>query len=891
MSTARDLPDLQTKVPVIVKPEPMTGDFRMWAADVGMNLQEIVDQAPGLPTRDPAHLVVHINGEPEMGVPAWQWPFVKPRKGSGAIVTVAVKARGGGDLFDLAGLLLAATSALLTTVNPFLALGVSIVGSRILQELAPSPEGPDMSFESGAPAGDSPAAGARVNTPRLLQQIPAVCGTMRVAPPPIMRPYRDLEKGEQVVYAAFGFQGRHEMVDTEVNGTPSTDHEDVQVVTREGLATDTNISFDGEELITVREESFNLEMPRFKTRDGLELVDQVDIASNRSDAITVTTGVDVDEFWLNFHMPIGLSAIGDFGAGVETAATVGGIRIEIKRHGTTTWRKVPEFRVYDLTQAGSRFQLKFVWAAAPGTDPFTFVSPLDVGHPPFARTLRDVVKTNADDPGNVDWLADPYFGTTGTDGLNIERPDNSVNGRALFIYLDPADATNPWPVDQYDFRIQVGCYFGKLLTFGGAHFDVEDNAGTFQLIAQPNNNSDQEQIRGVLALEFTSSVWREYPWSAPEIATVAIKAKELQVNDVTVKATGYTNIWNGTDWNTVAKTDNPAAWFRRSLLDGFHAHPLPNAVLDDANLGAWYDSNVTKGYQFNALITSGTVENMLSLTSMAGEANLRRGPKWGVWIDQDRAADDVSQIFSPNNAANVMFSRPFDDVPEALRISWADSANKFERNEKLVLREGFVGTPSIVEEVNLKGKVTEAEVDAWGRYFLRIREHRDLNVQLDVGLENLHSTRGDLVGLNDEVLVAEHGSAYIEEVVLNGAQDAVVGLVLHQALPLNALNNIWAEASIWDDTNIWALAGSSGIKIRKSDGMFVTSSILEVDDTDTVTLSNPIPTAGIEQGLLVVSGPIANITERMIIANIVGKADDIATLTLIPDASPQIFAT
>lgn len=218
---------LEDKVNVAWRDRPFNGRVHQAHLPQGLSCADIVARVPDIDTRRFLEQgVVCINGEP---VPREMWPFVRPKSRNDIFVTLHMPIRGGGgggkDVLRIvaaialvavttaisggaaAGLLGASFSA--GTIGAQVLAGVVSIGGALLLGafVKPPSSDDDPETEEGAPAA------LRGNELKRGGSVPRVVGTHRAFPPFLSQPLVDLDEYDEVVEAAYGFAGPHQLRD------------------------------------------------------------------------------------------------------------------------------------------------------------------------------------------------------------------------------------------------------------------------------------------------------------------------------------------------------------------------------------------------------------------------------------------------------------------------------------------------------------------------------------------------------------------------------------------------------------------------------------------------------------------------------------------------------
>ena len=853
-------------VAVTVTPKPFDDSYQI-PVPAGMSIAQIVETA-GLPVREHEHVVVCLNNTK---VERRFWHLVYPKARPDLVVQVSVEPKGDG-AFSAAATALSLTSAFVGFINPFAGVALSLIGSAVLNAFRPKPKTPGGP-EPRAGNDVTGVAGTSLNVLPLNEQIPAVAGKIR-APLALLAPsYVEISNNDKIANVLVGMQGRTMIEDIEINDTPIANFGgDATVEILEGKPSDPAPT-----LFTriVLQENLNEPLGEWevKTSDYVTLVNDDNPSTSRPSYHFARSRNAPDEFWFHFVLPRGMPQP----PGRTSSSTA--LTIEARLEGTDVWRKLPYIAIaFDDQQSSHQFAVKLIFSGDPTIVAFTD-EPWDL----VAAVATLAPATLGDDLGNFEWNGDLYFGTS----VSVTADHTALFQDRIEFYLDPDDATNPWPKGEYEFRIQKGYTHSNKLTANRAS---HHNLSRLPTVAQVGGNAAYNFTVGNMVLESITNVWNEAPVTAPDMARVAIRARNIQISKITALMTGYSEVWNGSDWNAVADSGNPATWYRRAMTDKYLARPLPASLVDDAELATWFADNAAKGYRFNAVLQGGTtVEDVLQRTATAGHAKVFRGSLWSVWRDHDRTADLPTQILTPMNSRGLEVGFQFEDTPDALRIKFLNQDDNYREKELLIDRNGNeVSEGTIIEATDGEalGKTSIDEIKTWGRYLLQQRILRANAYSITVGLRSLHTKRGDLIGVTHDLLSTKFGFARATEIIAQGG--TVTGMRLNNELRFvgAATNDIFAISHIYAPAHIFAVNSRFGVVIELSDGSTITKEINEFTHTDLVTFKTPFAALpGLVDGVMVGSGILDTETRRFLVGDVQPASDKTARLTLVDEAS------
>lgn len=262
----------------------------------------------------------------------------------------------------------------------------------------------------------------------------------------------------------------------------------------------------------------------------------------------------------------------------------------------------------------------------------------------------------------------------------------------------------------------------------------------------------------------------EYPVDFPKplaVAAVRIRATN-QLN-------GMLDTFNGRaksllpDWDVPTQswvtraTRNPASHYRHVLTGNAIAYPFSTDEMEA--LEDWHEWCVLKGLTYDRVHDfKASVLDVLSDIAAAGRATPQdRGGTWSVVID--RIQDVVRAHISPRNSFGFSGQRSFTRFPDALRVKFKDSTNRYADAERVVPWPGFSGAPDVTEALDLPGITDPARI--WIETRRRQYEliHRPDTYAASQDFEMLASRRGDLVRLAHTVLDRHQAAARVVAVV------------------------------------------------------------------------------------------------------------------------------
>lgn len=876
---------------------PFTLEPRVAYLPEGMTLAEMAARMPDLPPDFDQRGVICIAGHP---VPRQNWARVRPRAmlSSGAPVEVTFHAPpmgGGGENGGKKAFALVASIALSLGVGAILggklatagglfkagslsasllATGVSLAGSLVLASLS-SPPVADQRARSRPNEGTASAQG---NVLEPNGAIPRVLGSRKVFPPFAVEPLTYFDGPDEVVEAVYCLAGPHQLTDLRVGAAPIADMTGVDFETREGWPGDAALSMITRQSRTVAVQA-ELTGHRVDEVDGSRLDTFSDVTVAVPQKQIVVSARDADEVWLHVAFAQGLHYQGD-----ETVRLRVPVRLRIREKGSSIWINLPELHFAAANIRQMRSTIKLIWTDSAATPQ----APNLEGWVEARRQAAGQTDAPASDPWVADaafgasgdvWMAASNLGSTGVQGVELER-------YTARIFLNSAT----FPKGRYEIELQRGCavreanYVASAYTVSGSVWDLFG----YRSPAAPQIAQSRDGISDALYLLRCVSIKNEAPVASGDLALIAVRARNIALDQVSVVAGGYVRDWDGSGWNTWTVTSNPAPHLRDVLVGRMNANAVPVALIEDQELVDWRAACASNGWTCNHLAEDQSVTEVARILTSAGYASLRQSETWGVVRDYDRSAESPVQIFTPLNSSGFSFQRAFADLPDGFRVTFADSTDDWNPRQIDVPRVASAETLLLPEMVSYEGLDNEADVVARAQFDLMQAELRSTFYSLDAPVEAIICRRGDLVGVTHDVLSEYMGSARIVGHVLDGG--LVVGLILDAPVKVSNEPEVFSVTDIFAVEDVFALGLPTSVMVRGPNGVGPAIALTDASGVlDEVTLADPQDPADVPIGALAVFGLAGQETLRLVVKDITPREDLTASLTLVDEAS-ELFA-
>lgn len=815
----------------------------------------------------------------------------------GTVATIAVllvaAAVSGGALGIGAGL----AGILGTTVavgNAVAGAAIGIGGALAIAALIPPPKSTTNKPDSST----SVPAALTGNALSPGDSVPRVIGTMRVFPPlacpPLIEVVGDLEYAETVLVLA----GPHSLSTVRVAGVDAANIAELDLEFQEGLPNSPRQSL----------------VPRYgqTIQPNVELIGHITdpvtqyqlLSANNPDAYSpqwfdLITRDSPDEFWINLAWPSGLS-----NNTAPTLAANQAVRTRFRLRGTSSWTNCPEIHFSYNAQGPNQKVIRLKWGTIPAAQN---VVPTAKG-PIYA--FKNVPGQDGVTilPATAGYVADPYFSAgVGNDVLSSATQaagtSNVLNTELyqdkIIFYLNPAT----FPQGTYEVQVMRSApYKNSLFTAAGYSLSstpLTASLGVFDLFKYQTGASgnafivtDASVYQSQVVISRASSVWNSNPIQSDAFATISVRVHSRSLDQVSVLASGYVRDWDGTAWENITTTSNPAPHFYDILTGTLGATPLPTVMVNSAELVAWRAACIANGYTCNAVIEGKTYQDGLNLIASSGYARLRHNETWGVFLDFDRSAETPIQVFTPRNTSGFQWTKAFAKLPSGIRAGFIDSSLDYVQNEVIVYADPDNPDGSNLEQITYDGLVAQADVQSRAVFDLLQAELRLTFYNLTADWESLVCTRGDLVAIQHDTLNSNAGFARITGVTI--VAGFVTGLTLEGTVPVETVD-AWSNASsAWSSySSAWS-AGRTGIAIRLLNGNgILTQEITGTSDEVTVvTFATPFADPGrdhLDVDCLCAVGPLGSEYKRMIVYGIAPDQNMGAKITFV-DEAPELFA-
>lgn len=910
----------------------------------GMTLYEIMLGMDCLPAGFEQRGVIQINGH-EINRGAWHLVRPKPSMQAKPIaVTFHMPPRGGGKGGggkSVIGIVAAVALLVITTAITGGALGpagfasisstlfaagstsaqllagaVGLIGALAISALVRPPVAKPKEDRND----QTESASADGNLIQPNGAVPRVIGTRKIFPPLACEPFVDLVGQDEYAEMVAILNGPHALSSIKVGAADITDDTAIEYQTREGWESDTLMTLVNRYSRTITP---NLELSQHKldSANGT-LLENATTTPLKSlpQWHRFTTKDSPDEVYIGLALPAGLN----YPADPATYPLALPVRIRIRKQGNANWINLPEIHIKGRNSRPVKYQVILKWDA-PVVPPSTDVV-MTSGDGIANIYYRCPIQTTAPaDPGTYQWEADASFysgsgntymingSVTGMQNIYVDQNDRSPDGlnwspngssaatvqkNSVHVFLN----SGTFPKGVYEIEIMRGVAYATPSWLATTYQYGLTVYNLFKFYGSGTLNANQTLYVASIAATKISSVWKSAPLPYVGFATIAIRAKNRRIENVSCIASGYVRDWDGTSWATWTTTSNPAPHFRDVLMGRLNFDPLPVSLIDDARIVEWRTHCTSNSYTCDYIADDVRIDDILSIIASCGYARPYQSDLWGVIIDYDRSTESPVQVFTGHNARGFKFRKALTRLPDGLRISYRSDVDDYTTQQVNVYRDDIQQyDQSRIEQVTYEGLIDTTKIEARGRYDMRQGQYRSTFYVLEAPFEWVVCRRGSMVAVQNDILTHHSASARIKTVTTSAGN--VVSIVLNTEVDVYNTADMTSVTDVLAVTDMLALM-KMGVSIRRTDGTISTHALSNVDGTtatltfatpfadDTWTSGSPYDSGAVhdvEPGCIVAVGPLDQEYIRLIVTEISPGPELTARLTMV-DEAPELWA-
>ncbi len=284
----------------------------------------------------------------------------------------------------------------------------------------------------------------------------------------------------------------------------------------------------------------------------------------------------------------------------------------------------------------------------------------------------------------------------------------------------------------------------------------------------------------------------------------------LSVNQIAFEATAYKGlsgtikkfnyiaearipVWNGTNWNTISASENPAAIVRYLLTDSLvNPRPISPDLIDNDSLVILYNWCEQKGYKADGIVSEATktmdVINEILKNCQGAMIPLLNG-KHTFAIDGNEKTP--KGMFNQHNSWDFSWSPTLGRQTEAIRASFTDSED-YTQDEVTVywydgavhneIKAGTTDSDYLLVKKDLKYVTDRASVIKSITYELLCTQTKRNNFEFSVNLEALNMTLLDRVYVSNSSNMQNESTGLIKRVLTDNGN--ITGFELYSDIEI-----------------------------------------------------------------------------------------------------------
>jgi len=697
--------------------------------------------------------------------------------------------------------------------------------------------------------------------------LPLVVGTRRIAPPEIANPHYLLDQGIQTIQRIFALDGHHLIDAVQVDGAPVGDFASITTQIRDGQEASPVTTF----VTKVTKATSVGETLSTFTLEGTELVDQEVPANSEPQAVRFTTAYDEQMEEINIRLQLD-SFIRSDEAGTPVRLP---IRLRFRPKGSEgSWFNLPEIHFVGRDVSTSLKEIRLRWDNAFGEDGAGGAIQVEF----FQRVPPASMHISTGVSGDQ-WNAHSWFvaGAGLRDAANIQGRRYSVR-----VTLDPA----VFAKQEYEWEIVRGAALAQArlstsdYTIDGAVYPLF--CGFFS--AKWSVPIDQGPFVGRVSVSMATTIVNRQPCQRPNTALMALRVKGQSVRNVTIEASRYVHDWDGSGWNTLTTTKNPAAHYRQVLFDYLVYHGISTDLIVDEQFVAWRAECAARGYEVSGVFAGSSVREVLDAIATAGFARSRFSDGFGIDWFRDRSSDLPVMIFSPRNAS-ISVEWVMGERAIGIRGTFQNELRDYVDDELQVNNPFYTNFTGY--EVRAYDSITKPVLIQRRALFDMLQAHYQGRRAwiVEASIEGLVCDRGDLVSIVTDLLDDAHTGARIRKVF-----DSTT-FSYDQEVPTESTESVFDVDNIFDPANLFLVGEQSVVIVTTPNGTEMRTIVAAEPQAEgwMIRVDQPFSSEELE-GAHFVLGPLSRFTHRCIVSDVTRMAEERARLVLV-DEAPEIYAT
>lgn len=289
----------------------------------------------------------------------------------------------------------------------------------------------------------------------------------------------------------------------------------------------------------------------------------------------------------------------------------------------------------------------------------------------------------------------------------------------------------------------------------------------------------------------------------PDVNQIALEATAYKGLSGTLKKYNYLaeakiNIWDGTDWDTIDKTSNPAAIIRDILTnDAVNPRAEDITALDNDSLVELYNWCETEGFEaYTLIVDQSKILDIVAQILINCQATFTRlGGKYVFVIDNE--GKTPVGLFGQHNSFNFKWTPTMGRVTEAIRASYVNietntqdefTAYWYNNQVNYTPETGKVDSDYLiiktdynyVNDIDIVKKIVE--------YELTTTQTKRNNFEFQVNLEALNLELFDRIYVSNTCDMSEESTGRIKSLITSGGN--ITGFQLYTPIEISENSSI-----------------------------------------------------------------------------------------------------
>lgn len=284
----------------------------------------------------------------------------------------------------------------------------------------------------------------------------------------------------------------------------------------------------------------------------------------------------------------------------------------------------------------------------------------------------------------------------------------------------------------------------------------------------------------------------------PKVNQIAFEATAYKGLSGTIKKFNYIAearipVWNGTDWNTISESENPAAIIRYLLTDSLaNPRPISPDLIDNDSLVMLYNWCEQEGYKADGIVSEATktmdVINEILKNCQGAMIPLLNGKHTFAIEGNEKTPKGM---FNQHNSWDFTWSPTLGRQTEAIRASFTDSED-YTQDEVTVywydgavhneIKTGTTDAEYLLVKKDLKYVTDRASVIKSITYELLCTQTKRNNFEFSVNLEALNMTLLDRVYVSNSSNMQNESTGLIKRVLTDNGN--ITGFELYSDIEI-----------------------------------------------------------------------------------------------------------